>query len=71
MATRSWQDLDPRSRRLLGIAGVVQVALFAAAQIDLARRPSSAVRGPKWAWRLGSFVNFLGPLAYFGWGQRR
>jgi hypothetical protein len=58
---------------LIVAAGAIEGALKAAALIDLARRPSSEVRGPKAAWAVGvSLINSLGtlPVAYFAWGRR-
>jgi len=52
-------------------AGVVQVALFAVAQMDLRRRQSDQLRGSKALWTAAAFVNFVGPLAYFALGRRR
>ena len=59
-----------RKRAAIGIAALVQFALLAAAQLDLIRRPASAVRGSKWAWRAVTLVNFAGPIAYFALGRR-
>jgi len=58
---------------LIVAAGAIEGALKAAALIDLARRPSSEVRGSKAAWAVGvSLINSLGalPVAYFAWGRR-
>jgi hypothetical protein len=67
---RRFRDLSPRSRRLLVALGAVQLSLNVAAQIDISRRMSAEVRGPKVCWRLVSLINVLGPLAYFRWGRR-
>jgi hypothetical protein len=45
-----------------------------AALVDLARRPATEVRGPKWVWAtVLPLVNAAGgvPLAYFLFGRRR
>jgi len=58
---------------LIVAAGAIEGALKAAALIDLARRPSSEVRGSKAAWAVGvSLINSLGtlPIAEFAWGRR-
>ena len=55
---------------LIGL-GVVEVALLAAALLDIRRRPAEQINGTKRAWRLVSLVNLLGPLAYFAFGRRR
>lgn len=67
---RHWRDLSPTQQRVIIAAGVVQVALAAAAWTDLARRPTSRVRGPKAAWAAAIAVNFVGPISYFAWGRR-
>ena len=73
-AKRRWDDLEPRTRRLIVVGGAIDGALRLAALIDLARRPSSEVRGPKAGWAAAlALVNSLGavPAAYFVWGRRR
>lgn len=67
---RSWDELSPRSRRLLVILGIVEVILGVAAQIDISRRPPAQIRGSRRRWRLVSMINFFGPLAYFRYGRR-
>jgi hypothetical protein len=74
VATKRWQDLSPRTRRLVVVAGSIEGLLKIAALIDLARRPASEVRGskPRWAVAL-VLVNSVGavPIAYFVRGRRR
>ena len=50
---------------------MLQVGLLVAALGDLRRRPSAEVNGSKAIWAAVSFVNFLGPLAYFAFGRKR
>jgi hypothetical protein len=72
-ARRKWEDLDPRTRRLLVVAGAIDGALRIAALIDLARRPSNEVRGSKARWAAAvTLINSAGavPLAYFAWGRK-
>ena len=71
---RKWEDLEPRTRRLIVAAGAIEGALKIAALIDLARRPSNQVRGSKARWAAAvSLINALGavPIAYFVWGRRK
>jgi hypothetical protein len=68
---KAWADLSPGVRRMISLAGVVQLLLLAAAQLDLLRRRAEDVRGSKWAWRAATLVNFVGPIAYFLFGRRR
>ncbi len=74
MATKRWQDLSPRTRRFVVVAGAIEGSLKIAALIDLARRPASEIRGskPRWAAAL-VLVNSVGavPIAYFARGRRR
>jgi hypothetical protein len=69
-----WNDLEPRTRRLLVFAAAIEGVLKIAALSDLVRRPSSEVRGSKAGWAAAvALVNALGavPIAYFVWGRRR
>jgi hypothetical protein len=52
-------------------AGAVQLTLLAAALIDIRRRPQDQIRGPKRLWAALSFINFIGPAAYFIFGRQR
>ena len=74
MRARKWDDLDPRTRRLIVVVGAIEGVLKLAALVDLARRPSNQVRGSKARWAAGvSLTNSLGlvPIAYFMWGRRK
>ena len=67
---RRWSDLSTAQRAIIIVAGAVQVSLQLAALVDLRRRPARRVKGSKRMWAALSFVNFLGPLAYFVLGRR-
>ena len=69
MAKRKFQDLPVAARAAIVVAGVVEVGLLAAAQIDISRRPADRIRGSKRFWRLISLINVVGPLAYFRRGR--
>jgi len=69
-ATR-WSTLSRGHRRAILGAGVVQVALQGAALWDLRHRSDPELRGSRRWWIAASFVNFLGPIAYFVAGRRR
>ena len=74
MSGKKWNDLSPRTRRLVVVTGVIEGALKLAALLDLARRPASQVRGSKARWVAAvTFVNSLGavPIAYFVYGRRK
>jgi len=66
---RRWRDLNPGRRGLVVALAAVQLALMGAMHRDLLRRPASEVRGPKRMWFVFSFVNFVGPIAYFAVGR--
>jgi len=71
MTKRSWSELSPLARAFIFIAGLVQVGLLIAAQVDLARRPAEQVVGSKARWRIIAFLNFIGPAMYFWRGRRK
>jgi hypothetical protein len=68
---KRWSDLSAPQRAAVVVAGAVQLSLLVAALNDLRRRPASEVKGSKPIWFAASFVNFVGPLAYFAFGRRR
>lgn len=70
MHTRRWSELSRRQRAAVVAAAATQLGLQGATLVDLARRDANRVNGPKALWAALSFVNFLGPLAYFAWGRR-
>ena len=70
-SNKRWSDLSTPQRAGVTGAGVVQVALLVAALVDLRRRPADQIKGSKAVWVGVSFVNFVGPLAYFAFGRRR
>lgn len=73
MARRKWNELSPRSRRLIVAAATVEAGLKIVALVDLARRPAAEVRGPKLMWALAIIaVNSAGvvPIGYLGYGRR-
>ena len=65
-----WQDLSVQTKMRIVIMGVVQVVLLAAALWDIRRRPATEIRGRKVAWLAVSFINFVGPIAYFIFGRK-
>jgi hypothetical protein len=66
-----WNELSAGQRRGIVLAGVVQIALLAAALLDIRRRPADAINGSKLLWTALAFVNFVGPIAYFIFGRKR
>ena len=70
-ANKRWSDLSPAQRRAIVAAGIVQNSLLVAALVDIRRRPQKKVRGDKRLWAAGSFVSWVGPIAYFTYGRKR
>ena len=74
-ARKKWNDLDPRTRRVIVVASAIEGVLKVAAVIDLSRRPSNEVRGSRAGWWVAavSLINSLGavPIAYFAWGRTK
>ena len=68
---KTWSELTPRQRRLVVAGAALQLTLQGAALRDLRHRAPEEIKGPKWAWVGASFVNTIGPCAYFLFGRRR
>lgn len=71
MQPKQWQDLTDRQKRGIVVLGVFQLALLAAALIDIHRRPAEAINGSKRLWTMVVFINGIGPIAYFVLGRKR
>jgi hypothetical protein len=67
---RKWSELTPTQQKLIIAGGAVELVLTTAALISLAKRPSSAVRGPKVVWLAALAIQPVGPIAYFVLGRR-
>ena len=68
---KAWKDFTPSHKALVVAGAAAQFALLGAALWDIAHRSSAQVRGPKSMWVGVSFVNILGPMAYFICGRKR
>jgi hypothetical protein len=64
-----WTDMSSTRKACVIAAAVLQISLAVWAWADLARRPKSQVRGRKAWWASIIGINYVGPLAYFGWGR--
>jgi hypothetical protein len=67
---KTWRQLSRGQRAGLGVLGLIQMTLLAAALWDLRRRPDSAINGSKRLWKAAVFINYIGPIAYFWKGRR-
>ena len=67
---KQWRDLTTRQQKAIQFAAAVQFALLAAALWDIWHRPANEINGDRRLWTLASFVNFVGPIAYFLFGRK-
>ncbi len=68
---KRWSDMSI-GQKVLAIFGVTaQLALLGAALWDIWHRPADQIRGGRKLWTGLSFVNFIGPIAYFVFGAKR
>ncbi|GAB3282334.1 hypothetical protein GCM10027449_24230 [Sinomonas notoginsengisoli] len=67
---KKWAELSGGQRVGVVITGAIQITLQALALRDLAKRPAEQVNGPKFAWAGATFINTIGPIAYFLLGRR-
>lgn len=65
-----FKSLSPVRRNAMLSMFAVSLALVAAAERDVHRRPSADLRGPKIVWQI-LCLNALGALSYFRWGRRK
>lgn len=65
-----FKAMPPARRVAVFIVFGVSLALVAAAEHDIQRRPADEMRGNKALWRL-ICLNALGAVGYFSWGRRR
>ena len=70
MTRQSWSELSRPQQTAIVVLGAVELALTTVALIDLVRRPSVQVRGPKLAWVVGCVVQPVGPIAYLVLGRK-
>lgn len=68
---KRWSELGPAQRAMAIAGAIVQVTLLVLAQRDLSRRSAEEIRGSRGLWRAATFVNFVGPIAYFAFGRKR
>ncbi len=70
--SRRWNDLSPRTRRLIVAGGLIETGLKIAVLADLRRRSPDEVRGSKRVWAASMVLNTAGllPLVYFVLARR-
>jgi hypothetical protein len=64
------RELTPVLRVAVTVAAAIQLVLLLAALLDIRKRAAGELRGSKGMWVAISFVNFIGPIAYFLWGRK-
>jgi Phospholipase_D-nuclease N-terminal len=67
---KRWSELTRVQQRSIVAGGAAQVVLQVAALWDLHRRSDAELRGSRRWWTAASFLNFVGPIAYFVAGRR-
>ena len=67
---RSWQEPGQPQRMGIILMGGLQIGLLVAALWDIRQRRAEDLRGSKAMWTAISFINFIGPIAYFAIGRR-
>lgn len=73
MAKQQWNQLDPRTRRVVVVAAALDASLRVAALVDLARRTPGQVRGRRGRWAAALALVSSGgvlPLVYFRRARR-
>jgi hypothetical protein len=68
---KKWSDLTTGQRMAGTLGAVLQITLLAAALWDIWHRPADEIKGDRRVWTAVSFVNFVGPIAYFLFGRKR
>ena len=66
-----WDQMSPPQRAGLVALAAVEIVATSAALLDLAKRPTELVRGPKLAWVLACAVQPFGPITYLAMGRRK
>jgi hypothetical protein len=67
---KKWGELSSAQRSAIVVGGALELVVTVVTLRDLARRPSSGVRGPKPLWVMACGVQPVGPLAYWAVGRR-
>jgi hypothetical protein len=67
---KKWSELSSGAKALVVLAAIAELVLTTVALKDLRSRTRDELRGPKWLWRLVSFVQPVGPIAYLVLGRR-
>jgi len=70
MKPKNWNELSGKQKGTLIALALAQFALLIAALRDIKSRDASEIKGSKRLWTAVSFIDFIGPLAYFRFGRK-
>ena len=68
---KRWNELSICQKVVIALLSALQFIMLAAALWDIHQRSEDEIQGSKVMWTLVSFVNFIGPIAYFLFGRKR
>lgn len=68
---KRWNELSICQKVVIALLSALQFIMLAAALWDIRQRSEDEIQGSKVMWTLVSFVNFIGPIAYFLFGRKR
>lgn len=68
---KRWNELSICQKVVIALLSALQFIMLAAALWDIRQRSDDEIQGSKVMWTLVSFVNFIGPIAYFLFGRKR
>lgn len=70
-AKQKFSELSRTSQFAILSAISLQLSLLVTALVDLSKREPAQINGSKGLWAVASFINFIGPLAYFIFGRKK
>jgi Phospholipase_D-nuclease N-terminal len=71
MPKKRWDEFSGAQKGAIVLTGAVQPGLWAAALVDIYRRPAGEIRGGERLWVTAAFINYVGPISYFLFGRKR
>ncbi len=70
MPNKSWSELTRPQKAGIIALSLVQLGLLIAALRDIRQRGDSEIKGNRKMWMALSFIDIIGPLAYFRFGRK-
>ena len=68
---KKWGELSTPAKVSTIVMGLIQVGLLVAALADIRKRSADEINGSKAMWVGLSFINYVGPIAYFIKGRKQ